>query len=155
MIPVKAAIESGAWLHCHRDEDVWSDQEFNLRIRVLSFEKVRIAEVDNPEKLEFLNEGIYWIMKVEAVSLVKAEIRPRSLTDSIIVIDQDGFSFNVIRDDHLVFYSDYAKKSGLSRFFATELRPKIKVKGAFAFLLPDDDSAKYSIAIEEGTITEV
>ncbi len=155
MILVKTAIESGTWLHmnCH---SVYSDHEqgVDLRIKVTSFEKIDMSEVDDPEELESMDDGIYWIMHVEVVNLMKVQIRPRESTDSIVLVDQDGFTFATAEDSHLVSYSEYAKKSSLERLSSTELRPKIKARGAIAFLLPDDDFAKYSISVDEGTIIE-
>ena len=96
MISIKEAIDNGTWFHCHKDYDDWCDQEFNIRIKILSFDKINLANVDNPEEIQFLDEGIYWIMKVEAISLVKIETDTRALTNSLMLVDQDGFSFNKI-----------------------------------------------------------
>lgn len=154
MIPIKEAISSEAWLHC---ETTYNYELSQFRIKVMSFQKLNLLEVDEPEKIDFRDEGtVVWIMDLEVVNLTKERIRPgEEGPGRLILVDQDGFRFYTFRDSHLCCYSDFAKKSKTTRFYGTELLPKIKAVGAMPFLLPDDDDAIYSISIIGGSIKEV
>lgn len=154
MVPIKEAISTGAWLHC---ETTYNYELFQFRIKVLSFQKLNLSEVDNPEKIDFRDENtIVWIMDLEVVNLTKECIRPvQEGPGRLILVDQEGFRFYTFQDSHLCCFSDFAKKSKTDRFYGTELLPKIKAVGAMPFLLPDDDEAVYSISIRNGSIKEV
>ena len=153
MIPIKNALQQGVWLHCSGEDQEPRYEKLDIRLKVLSFEKVDFTKVDKPEKVRFQDEGIYWIMQGEVISLLKDEISASLLQKFIILTDQDGYSFRIEADSHLSF-SEYAKQVGLYRLNSGKLRPKMKVRGAITFLLPDDDYAEYSIAIRNGTIVE-
>lgn len=155
-IPIKEAIDSGIWFNC-RTRKYLSNEEIFFRLRVLSFEKIRLEEVDDPHEIE-LDEGVFWLMRIEVVSLNKKELEPYYIKDRIILTDQDGFEFHAVSDNHLTYHSKYAKITGLNRFAGWSdipyLKPKIKAKGAVAFLLPNDDEADYFLSIDEGSIEE-
>ena len=153
-IPVKEAIESGAWFNCRTKKYAISDEEIHFKLKVLSFEKINMEEVDEPHKIK-LDEGVLWLMKIEVVNLEKEEVSPFDITYRILLIDQDGFKFREAFDRHLQQESRYGEINGLSRFAGgPDLKPKIKAKGAIAFLLPDDDDAEYFLSIEYGDIVE-
>lgn len=156
MIPIKEAISSGAWLHC--EYKISSDDELTqFRIKILSYKKLDFSQVDNPERINFKDEGtIIWIMDLEVINLTKEAISPIYGPGSIVLVDQDGFKFEYFNDDHLQLYSRFAIESKLMRFFAQKLIPKIKATGAILFQLPDDDDeAVYSISLKgEGSIRE-
>lgn len=150
MIPIKEAISSGAWLHFSNPEE-----ELDFRVKVLSFRKIDLKEVDNPEKVE-INEGAIWyLMTIEFINLTKEEISQYQWKDEIVLIDNDGYKFNCKSDDHLGLDSEFSKKSGLYEFYAGDYIPKIKYKGAITFLLPDEPEAEYSLTMSEGTVIEV
>lgn len=152
MIPIKEAINTGAWLHCE-----YSDNEklFQFRIKILSFRKVKLTEIDRPENISnFDLAATIWIIEIEVINLIKEALSPSYSTDKIILIDQDGFKFHVFHDRYLRCWSDFAEKSKLIRFYGSDLIPKIKAVGAIPFLLPIDDEAEYSIAIKDGSIRE-
>lgn len=149
MIPLDDAITSGAWLDLHCEEN-----ENHFRLRVLSFEEIQLDEVDNAGKIELLEGGKWWSLKIEAVNLNKSRTISYELTDSLVLIDQDGFEFPATQDGHLCCHSNYSKKSGLNCFYFENMLPKIKACGAIAFFLPDED-AQYVIAAKEGTLTEL
>ncbi len=151
MIPIKEAITTRAWLHC---EVNYNYELFQFRIKILSFRKLNLSEVDEPEKIDFKDANtIIWIMDVEVVNLTKEPISTRKM-ELLEMVDQDGFKFPKFYDGHLCISSNFAKKSGLYRLVGDSLLPKIKAIGAIPFLLPDDE-AVYSISISGGSIKEV
>lgn len=154
MIPIKEAISTGAWLHC---EAKYNYELIQFRIKVLSFRKLNLSEVDNPERIDFRDEHtIVWIMDLEVVNLTKERIRAGDdALCKLIIVDQDGFNFYTFHDSHLCCSSDFAKTSKTYRFYAEYLIPKIKAVGAMPFLLPDDDEAVYSISIRGGSVKKV
>lgn len=150
MIPIKEAISSGAWLHCSSD-----DGSIQFRLRVLSFGKINLADVDNPQNIKQTDSNAkWWLMKIEVVSLCKKNISPDRLFRNVLLVDQDGFEFNVTEDSHLSSSSGFSIKSGLKRFYFGDLIPKVKANGAISFLLPDDDEAQYSLSMGNGTVRE-
>lgn len=154
MIPVKEAINAGTWLYCEYT-DTRHDEIYPFRIKILSFRKLNLKEVDNPEGLDLKDEGtIIWIMNLEAINIRKEPVSPTYSLDQLILMDQDGFKFHVFYDSHLRCWSDFAEKSKLRRFWGSDLIPKIKAIGAIPFQLPDDDEAVYSISMKEGSIRE-
>ncbi len=150
MIPIKEAISSGAWLHCSSDDD-----SVQFRLRVLSFGKLNLSEVDNPQDIQ-QNDGNakWWLMRIEVVSLCKRNIYAYKVCGKVLLIDQDEFEFSVIQDSHLCYNSNFGTEVGLNRFYGKDLIPKIKAVGAISFLLPDDDDAQYSLSIENGIVRE-
>ena len=150
MVPIKETVSSNAWFDCHSEK-----KEIRFKMRVLLFEKVDLAEVDDPHEVKIdSSSGNYWILKIEIVSLTKRKISSHDVKRLIILVDQDEFHFDYVHDDHLSWYSDYATTSGLKRLHSGDLIPKIKVAGAFTFFLPDDDEAEYSLTIDNGNIVE-
>ena len=150
MVPIKETVSSNAWFDCRSEKN-----EVRFKMRVLLFEKVNLAEVDDPHEVKIdSSSGNYWILKIEIVSLTKRTISSGYVTRTITLVDQDEFHFNDVDDNHLCCFSDYATTSGLKRLYGVDLIPKIKVVGAIIFFLPDDDEAEYSLTIDKGNIEE-
>lgn len=149
MIPLNDAIANGAWLDLLSEEN-----ETHFRVRVSSFEEILLDQVDDVGKIELLEGGKWWLMRIEAVSLNKSKICSSSFTSHILLIDEDGFEFPVTHDGHLCWCSNYAKASGLNFFYNEPMLPKIKKRGAISFFLPDEE-ANYTIAFNEGTLTDL
>lgn len=166
-IPIKEAINSGSWFKCqvvtylHYYPDHRHDDEFNFRLRILSFDRINLDEVDDPARMDMMDlyEGILWLLKFEVVNLFKKELSPWYVLDSVRVIDRDGFEFQASNDSHLTYDSNYAKITKLDRFHDITgnppLIPKVKTSGALAFLLPDEENAEYHISVVGGNIQEV
>ena len=152
MIPVKEAINIGVWLHCDYT-DTRHDENYPFRIKVLSFRKLNLAEVDNAEKLN-LKDSDLWIMELEVINIKKEPVSPTYSVNNLILVDNDGFRFHVFEDSHLRCWSGFAEKSKLNRFYGSDIIPKIKAVGAIPFQLPVDDEAVYSISMKEGSIRE-
>ena len=149
MVPIKETVSSNAWFDCR------SKDEIRFKMRILLFEKVNLAEVDDPDKVKIdSSNGNYWILKIEIMNLTKRKISPDDAKRVIILVDQDEFHFNCVEDRHLSYHSDYATTSGLKRLYSDDLIPKIKMVGAITFFLPDDDEAEYSLTIDKGNIEE-
>lgn len=153
-IPIKHAIESGAWFKCEAN---YFSNHYTFRFRTLAFEKINIHEIDEPHKMK-LDDGALWLLKIEFVNLNVEEILPPYVRNLIIVVDYEDYIFHPVGDLHLISLSQFAQKSGLERFATVigniNLRPKIKTTGALAYLLPDDD-AEYFISVPGGNIQEV
>ncbi len=150
MIPIKEAISSSAWLHC---EYTYRNEFIQFRLRVVSFRKLDLSEVDEPEKIKVI-DGQWWLMKIEVVSLTKESLYVFQWKDKILLCDQDGFKFKVTSNDHLWYNSHFSIKSGLRNFSSsTYLIPKIKETGSLAFLLPMDE-AEYSLLMDKGNVRE-
>jgi hypothetical protein len=155
MVPIKEAVNSGAWLHCEKRDNLFKVNQF--RLKILSFKKIDLKDIDEPEKIEdFDGTGDLWLMKIEIINLNK---EPTSIFDNIRklkLIDNDSFQFPKFNDSHLELSSDFGKTSSLNRFFHCDLMPKIKAIGSISFLLPDDEDAEYFIAFDDdGIVQEV
>ena len=160
MVSVKEAINSGSWLICeYKYDPKYDDESIKFRLKINSFRKVNFSEIDKPQKIENLgSNGILWIMNIEIINLTKSPQEIYKIPDSLILVDQDDFNFPQIDGDHLRYYSNFSKTSGLSKFYITgeKLIPKIKMEGSIIFQVPDDDDAEYSISINnDGIVQEV
>lgn len=153
MIPVKDAIENGLWMHCEQN---YRGEIIQFRLRIVSFHKIDLSEVDEPENIKAIdNNANFWQIGIEVINLNKEPLSPTFGPDQLVLVDQDGFKFHVSNDGHLRLISNFAKRTKMDRFFAEALIPKIKAVGAIPFVLPDDDEAVYSISLKEGNIREV
>lgn len=154
MVPVKEAINSGSWLHC---EYLDYKDLYKFRLKINSFRKLNLSEIDNPEKIDVLDKDYtLWIMHIEFINLYMKPISPHYGPVKINVVDQDGFHFNILEDYHLENGSSFSKTSGMVRFHKADLIPKIKAVGSIIFQLPNDDEAEYSITLKDGgTVQEI
>lgn len=112
-VPIKDAIVSGDWLHFNAKEFLSDD--INFRVRILSIERINKHDIDDPQKIG-LDEGILWLMRIEVVNMCKTPLRASEIRFNVVLCDQDGFVFEAVDDDHLIYRSDYAKSTGLNRF---------------------------------------
>jgi len=157
MVPVKEAINSGSWLQC---EHLYYDDLIKFRLKINSFRKLSLSEIDNPEKMDYILDvnATLWIMNIEVINLTNIPIQPYDGPKQLVLIDKDGFNFYVRKEDsHLERHSNFAEISGANRFYCEgDLIPKIKAVGSIIFELPDDDEAEYSISIKnDGIVQEV
>ncbi|MHB8882964.1 MAG: hypothetical protein ACYC69_15830 [Thermodesulfovibrionales bacterium] len=151
-IPINQAIDSGAWFQCVSGFYEPYD-ECTFRFRIDSFDRVNLAEVDNPKNINLdLSGGILWLMKAQLINLNKQG--ESTLPFLINIVDSDDYWFKKINDDHLEFNSIYAKSSGLNNFFGKSYIPKIKYTGALLFLLPDE-AQEYFVSVLGGNMMEV
>lgn len=145
-IPIKYAIESGAWLHCIDGADETYD-DFQFRVKLLSFEKLHL----NPENINQaaynLEEGDFWLLELQLVNAGKVSLEKKVLNYTIIV-DHDECEYPPVHDPDSVVSSK--SFNGVSFF-----RPKIKYTGALAFYLPKEDEADYYVSVTSGNIQEV
>lgn len=154
-IPIKHAIDSGAWFK--GEAEAYSAPAHSFRFRVLSFGKINKDEIIDPDedikKRRSFDEGVYWLLKIEFVNLDKESLSTDYVNELIILIDQDDFIFDAVR---IANDSQYYT-SGLARFNINfpGLLPKIKVTGVLAFILPDEDGAEYYLSVPGGNIQEV
>lgn len=154
MVPIKEAINSGLWFQCEKTNNLFEANQF--RIKVNSFRKLNLSEVDEPEKISDLeNSAVLWFRNIEVVNLNKEPTRTRNNVYELRLVDNEGFNFPVFRDGHLNYISDFAKTSGLKRFFDGTILPKIKTLGSLVFQLPNEDDAEYYISLDGGHVQEV
>lgn len=153
MVPIKEAISSGAWLHC---EYQGYNDLIKFRLKVNSFRKLNLKEIDNPEEIKgYDSNSVIWIFEIEVINLTKNALNAMYGPNKLNLVDVDGFCFPIFRDDHLTYLSNFSKKAGLRRFFGLiDLLPKIKAVGCITFQLPDDDDAEYFISIENNGIVQ-
>ena len=155
MVPIKEAINSDSWLHCEKRDNLFESNQF--RLRIVSFNKLNLTDIDEPEKIFKLeHSAVLYLLNIEVVNLNKVPTAFYKNVDSLILIDNDGFNFPVFSDAHLNFSSDFALTSGLKKFYSGALIPKIKTSGSLVFQLPDDQDAVYYIGLENnGIIQEI
>ena len=164
-IPLSHAVETGAWHHCHLNGDyfvIGTEGSIDFRIRVVSFEKIDISVIDEPNKIDLQFElGKLWLLEADVVNLTKKEIGSYPIHASLALFDQEGFEFTPVTDDHLTRESKYCKSKGLNLMNGSSgyncgiFRPKIPVHGSLVFLLPDEDDALYSLSVRNGSIKEI
>lgn len=152
-IPVKEAVNSGAWFQCCSGFN-GHYEEYSFRIKILSFEKIIMSEIDNPEQINLdIEGGELWIMKLQIINLNRKE---EGVIDGLIQIsDEENYEFNKVSDNHLCCSSTYAGASGLKKLFGTYYMPKIKYNGALLYFLPKEDNVKYFLTVPGGNIREV
>ena len=151
MIPIDDLLRDGCWLRC-TTKNRWTKDtdEWTFRMRILSFERLDYSQVDRPEIRDSIPEGVLcWLMTVEVVNTTKVSVLFGYLKQQMRLVDCDGFQFE--DDDCGLYFSDFAKKTGLS---LGSLLPKVKARGAVIFKVPDEDT-NYSLAIKDGTMEEL
>lgn len=152
MVPIKEAISSNTWLQC---EHQYGYNSYKFRLKIISFEKLNLSLVDNPEEIEGIDSNsLIWKLDIEIIGLNKEPIPPHCSTDCLLLVDQDGFKFPFFEDRHLHMASEFSRISGLYRFYTKDLLPKIKAVGSITFQLPDDGEAEYFISIQNDGIVE-
>ena len=145
MVSVKETINSGVWLHCEYKD---YEELIKFRLKINSFRKLNLSEIDNPEEIKNLDSsGTLWIMNIEFINLTKKAITPNYGPPVLILIDKDDFSFPLFEDYHLEDSSKFSHASGMNRFYSAELIPKIKAVGSIIFQLPDvlETTTNYSV----------
>lgn len=151
MIPIREAIETGAWLTAEYNS--YSEDVISFRVRLTDFSKIDLAAVDDNSALKFGIDSNVWRLGLDIVNLCKKEIRYSNVDERLAIVDQDGYEFPVFDDDHLTLYSTYAGQSGMKAFYAPMFPPKIKRSGAYPFELPEDAEELF-LVIKDGTLRE-
>ena len=150
MIFLNDAIKNGTWFHC---EFPVKDQLYQFRLKVLSFQKLDLTEVDEPEKINNWKDTIIWLMETEIINLSKEPMFSGFLS-KIYLKNQYGSKFVRSGDSHLDNYSEFSKKKRLDRFAGQYLNPKIKAIGTLIYRLPISDESIFQILIFDGNINE-
>lgn len=128
-------------------------------IRCLSFTKIKPEDIDFP-KHNYRDvvpaEGVLWLLKIEVINFENNSFNSFLIKDKIALFDQDDFMFLAVKESHMTCFSLYSKATGLNRFSRNSrdslLLPQSTISGALAFLLPDDDQAKYYLSVIDGSI---
>lgn len=154
MISLEHLISSGEWASIVFKDD-WEENFYSFQIRLKNFYKLDPESIDEPEDVDSVDlESNIWILEADLVSLNKKKFDIDDLSSKIILVDEDGFEFNIVYDYHMCNGSEFAKKSGLSNFDSQSISPKIKRSGAFAFELPDFFDG-LNLSVENGQVTNI
>ncbi len=171
MIPINEAIEAGAWLQIDkpikREDRVSSSITFiydeivavepRFKFKLISFSKVDLTTIDNPENLKVSVDCNFWLLKFELVVLLKESAYFSNFVDMLKLSDDEGYQFEAFDwtdDFHLCSNSDFAKSSGLASLNNMKISPKIRKTGALIFELPDEFDTLF-ITVKDGEISEV
>lgn len=147
MIAVRDAIDRDLTIACSVDQ---TGPLFAMK--VLSFRKIDPSNIDDIEEVSTPGVGTLWLMELRLLNATKEPLFSCDATRCLRLVDGDGCQFPMFEDDHLQCNSDYSESSGLRRFFATELLPKIALDGAVAFFLPDESGAEYALLANDGIL---
>lgn len=150
MIPIREALDTRAWLTAEHES---GGEVVNFRIRLLEFSRIELESVDDNPTLSCRLDANVWRLGLDVINLCKKGIHDVAVGHRIIIVDQDGYEFQVFNDPHLRCSSEYAKKSGMKAFFGTTFPPKIRRSGSYPFELPDDLEELF-IGIDDGTLRE-
>lgn len=155
-VPIEYAIDSTCYYRCQTGDT----PPIDFKIRFLSLEPLDLSQILNPSEISRAynpKEGFFMLLKVELTSFYKEVIETRRIINDLLIVDQDGFQFNVSHDSHMCGYSnkEFSERMGLDAFYGGEFRPKIKCTGTLPFFLPKEDDAKYSFAVYKGSIQEL
>lgn len=124
-IPIKHAIESGAWFKHYGYG--WNISSF--RFKLLSFKRSQ----------ETLSHGTPWVLKLEVVNLLKESVADSHIAHNILIEDENDYRFSG---------TSY-------KFHSCNLNPKINCKGEIIYLLPDQEDSDLFISPHDGDIQEV
>ena len=164
MIPIKKAIEAGDWLRLelqpeHSSGEALIDMKgiseglpLVLQLRFIEFTKIKLEMVDDSEKLSLPPSSNVWRLGLEVVNLCRRELPASLIGYRVVIADQNGFEYRVVRDNQLTCYSKYAKSSGLYGFQSEVLPPKIKRAGSFAYEIPAEYEQLFLIG-RRGTLS--
>lgn len=146
------AVTNGTWFHCEFKRNI---EVYQFQFKILSFQKLDITQVDEPEKIKMESGTIIWLMDAEMINLSKEPITSSGALGFLNLINQNGLRYRMSFDSHLSATSEFAKRRRLLRFNIQELIPKVKATGAIIFRLPEnEDDAVYSLSMRNGSIRE-
>lgn len=154
-VPVEEAINKNDFIHFGYFQDDDDETGLDYGIRPLSFDRVDMNEVDEPEKIEFL-EGVLWLLQFKAVNLEKKRFDAYIVRNDLVLLDQNDNEFHAFIDDHLTYESNFAKKYKLNSLASwssvPSLSPLIPRNTALVFNLPDLEGQVYSLSNESRSI---
>ena len=152
MIFLNDAINNGTWFHCEFKRNI---NLYQFRLKVLSFQKLDVTQVDEPEKIKMENGTTIWLMEAEMINICKEPLSSSLAIGFLNLVNQNGLSYRMGFESHLSALSEFAKKKRLIRFNVQALIPKIKAVGAILFRLPEnEDDSVYSLSMRNGSIRE-
>lgn len=160
MIPIKEAIDTGAWLLGEYKQPEWGrefeeGEPISFQIKLLEFTKVNLESIDNPEQIDpIIGLGAnIWLLRLDIVNLCKKPYGVFWIKGQLLIEDDEGFQFAFLNENHLTLNSDFAKSSGLRNFYSQELPPKTKRSGSLIFELPEFFD-QLNITVKNGSIKE-
>lgn len=158
MISIREAVDSGAWFKatCSASDDFRFDGgagilEFRFRLR--EFVKIDLSSYSNEQSTLITKESNIWKVRLDIVNMHKQELRSDLFGDILDLKDPEGFVFGRVKDSG--FLLEQPAHPDLKSFFCSELPPKIKKTGAFAYELPEffDDMFVF-VCFHQGIMAE-
>lgn len=156
MIPLKEAIETGAWLqaeyNAHYCDATNKDMVIIIKPRDFFRVDIRNAEITSPFEV-LTKDSNLWALKADIVSLFKEELFFDIIRTNILLADDDGYLFNTVYDLAL-FSSSLGNDIGLDKSgIFSKITPKIPRLHTFVFELPDlfDD---WKLTFKNGKVFE-
>lgn len=152
MVFLNDAIRNGTWLLCEFKRNI---EVYQFKMKILSFQKLDIMQVDEPEKIKLETGTVIWLMDAEVINISKQPITSSGALNFLNLVNPNGISYRMGFDSHLSATSEFAKRRRLLRFNIQELIPKIKATGAIIFRLPENEAdVAYSLSMRNGSIRE-
>ena len=148
--PIRQLIDSGAWFRCEGKEYGSRDRIVSFRIRFNSFRIVDASEIDHPEWIGFsVEEGRVWLLSISAVNTGKEGFAGGTIREMFLIVDQDECIFpHKYGNVFFQIQSEFCKSAKTNRFTSSFL-PKMIAEGAITFLLPEEESQQYSLALNK------
>jgi hypothetical protein len=160
VIPINEAIETGAWLKvvCDISQDFRCTGDTALlefRVRLQEFKKLDYSAYPPDESGKVDTEANIWLLKMDIVNLYKNALRSDLFGDILDLKDKDGYVFGRCEDSSITLSSSFSEPTGLKKFFCSDLPPKIKKTGSFAYELPEEfENMSIFACFRNGKMTE-
>ena len=150
MIPIREAIDTGAWLTAEFEPRGASQDEINdghtvsFQLRVSNFTKIDLAGIDEPEKLSCSAKSSVWKLDFDVINICRRELYVMHIVNRVCLSRKNKFKYRPFRDGHFSHCSTYEKDFGLRSAFSlgSFLPPNVGRSGALAFLLSQPESKR-------------
>ena len=97
-----------------------------------------------------IDRGNVLVLRVRVTNLMKKKLMAFRARDAYVVTDAEGFEYCALNPDHFAGDELFKGKFGVSRFSdwsdCPQLRPRVPVEGAMAFLVPADSDKQYCLS---------
>ncbi len=155
-LPITECIADKMWYlanECKNDFD--SEPIFKLKIMGLNL--INKANIDSIEKVSpFLchQNGDLWLLCLRIINMTPENINDYSVDSVLKLMDQDGYTFSAIYDDHISHNSEFSVETGLYNSYWKKYEPNKEDDIYIIYNLPDEADAKYFITRENGFFCE-
>ena len=150
MIPIRDAIDTGAWLTAGFEPHGASQKEINdgdaisFQLRVTNFTRIDLAAIDEPEKLSCSEMSSVWKLDFDVINICRRELYVMHIVNRVCLSRKNRFTYRPFHDGHLSHCSTYEKEFGLRSTFSlgSFLPPNIERSGALPFLLSQPNAKR-------------